>query len=168
MHLPTCWLCLTAVSLTIFLVLSKSAEVGWSALLPAEVEPAGLAVAFSPAAVAAAAAAAAAAALASRSSFFRCVICAYVRAWPSWKKGQKCQLIFFYKRPGSIVLDILRHVIRGQKKERNSFFLFFQVEKKLERQFISWYLGNKNKFGSMTARNDDTSPSKLIFSHKKP
>ena len=57
------------------------------------------------------------------------------------KKGQKCQLIFFYKRPGSIVLDILRHVIRGQKKERNSFFFILSGRKKARKaiyKLITW------------------------------
>jgi hypothetical protein len=66
--LPTCWLCLTAVSLTIFLGLSESVVAGASS---EAVAGAGL-EAFS----AAAAAAAAALASLSRSSFFFWVICA--------------------------------------------------------------------------------------------
>ena len=78
-YVPTCWLCLTADSLTIFLVLSKSADEGWSTLVRVALpggkhEGAEGLEALS--AAAAAAAAAAALALASRSSFFLCVICA--------------------------------------------------------------------------------------------
>ena len=89
-YLPVCWLCLTAVSLTIFLVLSESAA-GWSTLVTLALAEEGSAgeleelvkAAVEEAFSLAAAAAAAAAALASRSSFFFCVICAYVFVWPS-------------------------------------------------------------------------------------
>lgn len=77
---PTCWLCLTADSLTIFLVLSKSADEGWSTLvrvaLPGGKHEDAEGLEALSAAAAAAAVAAAALALASRSSFFLCVICA--------------------------------------------------------------------------------------------
>lgn len=77
-YVPTCWLCLTADSLTIFLVLSKSADEGWSTLVRVAL-PGGKhegAEGLEALSAAAAAAAAAALALASRSSFFLCVICA--------------------------------------------------------------------------------------------